>query len=434
MNGGNGGVAENVPNPSILPEFFGNIILVNGKAWPKLDVEPRQYRFRLLNGSDSRFYNLTLTEGVKMWQIGSDNGLLKVPVLQKKLLIAPGERKDIVIDFSTLKGKTIIVRNDANTPYPNGDDVDAGDGASLILAFEVSKDLNKEIPLSRVNGLLTHGRIYGADVNPPADMKVRKLILFEGVDEYGRLQPMLGTFEAGALDWDEEITENPDLNATEMWEVYNLTPDAHPVHLHLVQFQVLNSQKFEPVYASQEDEAKGKVSEVKWLGPPMLPERGQQGKKDTYPVAPGEVTRLIATFDRLGRYVWHCHILSHEDHEMMRPYYVGELPGAMVAQQSHDQKSDEPAGENAFDGGMYSVFPNPFSTSATLQFKVEQPAAVAVRLIDLSGRIVREVPVQQLHAGQHKLEISASDMKTGMYICEVEVNRKLYRSRLVLAR
>ena len=422
---------HDVPEPSILPEFFGDIILVNGKAWPKLEVEPRQYRFRLLNGSDSRFYNLTFSEEVRVWQVGSDNGLLFVPVQQREILIAPGERKDIVIDFSgpSLWGKQIIMTNDANIPFPDGDDV--GEGASQIMAFEVTKPLNTDIPLTKVRGLLARGlHPEPTTVNLRA-FKVRKLILFEGEDEYGRLKPMLGTFEHGALNFHDPITENPALNAVEVWEIYNLTPDAHPIHLHLVSFRVINSQRFVPVYQSPEDEAIGKLSGVNFTGPAMRPERGQQGKKDTYPVAPGEVTRLIAHFDRPGRYAWHCHILSHEDHEMMRPYYVGKMPNQMVAGHRQHQARAE---ETAFAGGVFSVYPNPFSTSATVQLKIAEPVAVSVRLIDVSGRVVREVPAKQLTAGTHELEIFADDMKSGMYICEVEVNNKLHRSRLVLAR
>ena len=429
-------VMNDVPEPSILPEFFGDIILVNGKAWPKLEVEPREYRFRVLNGSDSRFYNLQLTEGAKIWQVGSDNGLLQVPVPQSKLLIAPGERKDIVIDFSSpaLWGKQIIITNDANIPFPNGDPV--GEGASQIMAFEVNQPLNTDYPLTKVRGLLAKGLQPEPTEKNTKGLNVRKLILFEGEDEYGRLKPMLGTFEKGALDWHEPITENPALNATEVWEIYNLTPDSHPIHLHLVSFRAINSQRFVPFYGSPEDEAIGKVSGVNFTGPPMRPERGQQGKKDTYPVAPGEVTRLIATFDRPGRYVWHCHILSHEDHEMMRPYYVGDMPNNMVAKHTQNQEGKGLAEENVFEGGKFSVYPNPFSNTATVQLHVEETVAVAVavRLIDVSGRVVREVPAKQLAVGNHTLEIFADDMQAGMYICEVEVNNKLHRSRLVLAR
>lgn len=411
---------HDVPDPSILPEFFGDIILVNGKAWPVLNVEPRQYRFRVLNGSDSRFYNLKLTEGVKMWQIGSDQGFLVKPVEHSELLISPGERMDVIIDFSGthLWEKTIIMTNDANTPFPDGDPVNPGDGAAQVMAFKVDVPLNRAYPLT-----------YRPDsFNKPLPMmptatNVRKLILFEGEDEYGRLKPMLGTVEDGALEFMDPITENPALNSTEIWEIYNLTPDAHPIHLHLVFFRVLNSQGF-----TGDVDADGRLTNIQLVGPVRMPEPGQDGKKDTYPIAPGEVTRLVATFDREGYYVWHCHILSHEDHEMMRPYYVGNMPDHMLASHSHALKELEE------EKDRFSVYPNPFFNAATLRLKVDEPAAVGVRLYDLSGRLVREVPAQRLPAGQHQLEINGADMQTGMYVFEVAVDNKTYRSKVVLAR
>jgi spore coat protein A, manganese oxidase len=419
-NGGHAMADMNgAPNPTILPEFFGDIILVNGKAWPVLNVEPRQYRFRLLNGSDSRFYNLKLTEGVKIWQIGSDQGFLTKPVEHNELLISPGERMDVVIDFSGAKGKTIIITNDASTPFPDGDPVSPGDGPDQIMAFKVDVPLNRAYPLTHLPS-----SFHKPLPKMPTATTTRKLILFEGEDEYGRLKPMLGTVEDGALEFMDPITENPALNSTEIWEIYNLTPDSHPIHLHLVFFRVLSSQEF-----TGDVDEDGRLTNIQLIGPLQMPEPGQDGKKDTYPIAPGEVTRLIATFDREGRYVWHCHILSHEDHEMMRPYYVGNMPDHMMTHHSQALKElDEEA------NGVFSVYPNPFSGAATLRLKVDEPASVGVRLYDLSGRLVRHVPARQLPAGQHQLEINGADMQTGMYVFEVEVNDKRYRSKVVLAR
>lgn len=407
------------PAPSVLPEFFGDIILVNGKAWPLLKVEPRQYRFRLLNGSDSRFYNLQLTRGLKMWQVGSDNGLLPQPVEQGELLLAPGERKDVIIDFSAaaLQGKTIIITNNAAIPYPNGDPVDADDSPAQIMAFKVCVPRNTAYPLTPVPASLR-----SALPSIPTATNVRKLILFEGEDEYGRLKPMLGTMDGGVFDFEDPITENPALNSTEIWEIYNLTEDAHPIHLHLVSFRVLSSQEFTGTINPEN----GALSEVQLRGPLKRPETGQAGRKDTYPIRPGEVTRLVATFDRPGLYAWHCHILSHEDHDMMRPFYVGTMPGA--------PQVGSPPRPGLNWNVAFSFFPNPFSTSATLHLSVSEPASVAVRLFALGGRLVREVPARQLPAGQHQLEISGTGLDNGLYVCELKVNDQIYHSRLVLAR
>jgi spore coat protein A len=211
--------------------------------------------------------------------------------------------------------------------------------------------------------------LAGTELNsisgPPDNVRTRRLALFEGLDEYGRLQPLLGTAEPtidvkgnrvnGSLGWFQPITENPRVNDTEIWEIYNATEDAHPIHLHLVFFQIIDRQPFEPamegepvtieVLQPQHDGSFGVGGQLASaidsgyysFGIAREPEKQEgadpdngtydlSGKKDTAVMLPGEVTRVIATFDREGRYVWHCHILSHEDHEMMRPYYIGEMP------------------------------------------------------------------------------------------------------------
>ncbi|MFC6224438.1 multicopper oxidase domain-containing protein [Hymenobacter artigasi] len=412
----------NAPNPSVLPEFFGNIILVNGKAWPVLRVEPRQYRFRLLNASDSRFYNLRLTQDLTMWQVGSDCGLLPQPVAQPELLLAPGERKDVVIDFSNaaLRGRTILITNDAATPYPDGDPVGPHDSEAQIMAFRVDVPLNAAYPLTPLPAS------FHKPLPPvPTTTTVRKLILVEGEDEYGRLLPMLGTMQQGAMEHHDPITENPALNSTEIWEIYNLTEDAHPVHLHLVSFRVLGSRTF----TGTVDPHTAALSNVQFTGPLLPPEPGQAGLKDTYPIAPGQVTRLVATFDRKGLYAWHCHILSHEDHDMMRPFYVGKMPAAYAQKQLPGATSAV-----AFDNGSFALYPNPFATTATLELTVTEPAAVNVHLLDGIGRVVLQLPAQHLPTGTHQLEIDAADLNSGLYVCEVAINNKRYRQRLALVR
>jgi spore coat protein A len=135
--------------PGILPEVFGDFILVNGMTWPVLQVEPRQYRFRVLNGSDSRFYDLFLSSGQQIIQIGSDQGFLYAPFAMNQMLIAPGERKDIVLDFSdpALWGQTIILKNNAKTPYPRGSAPDP-QTTGRIMAFRVEMPLNTNYPLT----------------------------------------------------------------------------------------------------------------------------------------------------------------------------------------------------------------------------------------------------------------------------------------------
>jgi spore coat protein A len=339
-----------VGGPSHQPEFFGQVILVNGKAWPFHNVEPRQYRFRLLNGSDSRFYildikpNNPLLPSPNFWVIGNDTGLLNAPVRVNKLTIGPGERYDVVVDFSgTLDGVTgawdgqsLTVRNSGRSPFPKGVTVNPNlDGT--IMAFNVGMTTSGGTiaPLTAATNLRPlSGPIPALTPTAPN----RQLMLFEAIDHFGRLQPLLGTIDPnapadGTFLWDDSITENPGLNDTEVWEVHNATVDAHPIHLHLVKFQILDRQKYTadvvPKINTDHDGNQtqgGALRNVKYKGQPKRPGAYEAGWKDTAIMYPGEVTRIIAMFDKSGRYVWHCHILSHEDHEMMRPFYVGPMP------------------------------------------------------------------------------------------------------------
>jgi spore coat protein A len=342
-------MAAGQPDISVLPEFFGNFILVNGKAWPFLNVEPRQYRFRLLNGSDSRFYELWLAPsaanaGPVFWVIGNDTGLLNRPVPVNRLLIGPGERYDVVVDFRGYETQQLVVRNNARSPFPKGATVNPNaDG--LIMAFNVGTVASGGViaPLMATANLRPVANPVPAANG--AGLPVRKLMLFEATDHYGRLQPLLGTVDPlapvdangnpidGTLLWDDTTTENPALGATEIWEVHNATMDAHPIHLHLVAFQILDRQKFKATIVPKDNvDMHGMVSlggalrAVKYIGQPKSAAAYEAGWKDTAIMYPGEVTRVVAKFDKPGRYVWHCHILSHEDHEMMRPYHVGPIP------------------------------------------------------------------------------------------------------------
>jgi len=334
--------------PSVLPEFFGDFILVNGMAWPKLDVEPRQYRFRLLNGSDSRFYRFFFDPilGGRVFEIGTDTGLLNHPVLlDEPFVLAPGERRDVVIDFTGLTGSRITLKNDAPTPFPDGDPLADDDPTRDILRIDVSLPLDTGVPLTEVRKAFPGGSVgtlrpVNGPIQPLSAVRTRKLLLFEGTDRFGRLMPLLGAEgQPNVLEtllWDEPITENPGLGDVEIWEIYNVTMDAHPIHIHLVSFQILGRAPMEvPAAAigskSLVDPMTGQVvgtggtldlSQV-LVGAFSPPPADEQGPKDTVQSFPGEVTRVIARFDRPGRYVWHCHILSHEDHEMMRPFHVG---------------------------------------------------------------------------------------------------------------
>ena len=278
------------PQKPWVPEVFGDAALVNGKLFPYLAVEPRPYRFRVLNGANGRFFHLSLPKGLAFHQIGTDQGLLPAPVQLDRVSLAPGERADLVVDFSGLGGTNVVLKNDAFD----------------VMQFRVGKsvaDGKTALPQS----LRSVPKIAEA-----AAVKTRTLSLVEVDDLVQRPMTML----LNNAHWSMPVTENPVLDSTEIWELVNTTDDSHPIHLHLVRFQILDRKKFDiNTYWSK--------GTLRYTGAAVPPEPCEMGWKDTVRADPGMVTRIIVRFEGfVGRYVWHCHILEHEDNEMMRPFDV----------------------------------------------------------------------------------------------------------------
>ncbi|MEG9326827.1 multicopper oxidase domain-containing protein [Salinimicrobium catena] len=370
----------NTDGVTVLPEMFGDFILVNGKAWPFLEVEPRKYRLRLLNGSDSRFYDLFLP-GITFYQIGSDGGLLAEPVRRNRLLVGPGERLDVIVDFSDpgLWGQTLILKNNARSPFPFGT-TPTPQTSGQIMAFKVVLPMEE----GSVDESVIPHNLRPAAFEVEEAVSKRKLVLFEGTDEYGRLKPMLGTAEEGRLPFTAEVTEKPELNTVEEWEIYNTTADAHPIHLHLVHFQVINTQKF-----NTKKFVEGDPDSIKLLGQPTPPSAGNAGRKDTFIVYPGEVARVRALFDKEGLYVWHCHILSHEDYDMMRPFEVIKKTEEVATVGNTFETSStfiKDLSEENIE--KFEISPNPVKDVTRIRFSFRKASKVIIQIHDFSGKIV----------------------------------------------
>jgi spore coat protein A len=273
-----------------VPEFYGNTILCNGRIYPYLEVMPARYRLRLINAANTRFFNLSLSNGAPLLQIGSDSGLLPAPVAQSALQLFPAERADVLVDFSAHAGERIYLHNQAEA----------------VMEFRVArKRPARESPVP--TQLRPISRLAAADA-----VRERVLTLGEQDDARGNSVRML----LDGKHWDDPVSEKPVLDSVEIWSLVNLTGDAHPIHLHLVRFQVLDRRPFD-LFAYN---AEGKL---KYTGAVLPPEPAEQGWKDTVRADAGMVTRIIVRFEGyLGRYVWHCHLLEHEDNEMMRPFEV----------------------------------------------------------------------------------------------------------------
>jgi spore coat protein A len=280
------------PNPERpwVPEAFGEAQLVNGKLFPYLDVEPRKYRIRILNGANGRFYRLTLSNGGEMHQVGSDQGLLSAPVTLKNILLAPGERADVVIDFAEWGGEKVQLMG---VPFE-------------LMQFRVGAG-----PVADTSALPASLRRV-ARIPESAAVRTRRLTLDENLNPVAESMGML----LNKTPWHAPITEKPLLNSTEIWELVNLTDDVHPIHIHMVRFQILDRRRFDSFdYMTK--------NVLRYTSELMPPDANELGWKDTARVNAKTVTRIIVPFTGYaGRYVWHCHILEHEDNEMMRPYEV----------------------------------------------------------------------------------------------------------------
>ncbi|MDB4988754.1 MAG: Multicopper oxidase [Myxococcaceae bacterium] len=278
------------PDAPWVPEVYGDAHLVNGKLYPYFEVEPRRYRFRIVNAANARFFYLSLSNGMTFHQLGSDQGLLSAPVPLTQLTLSPGERADIVIDFSQVRGTRIVMRSQA---------------------FELMQLRVADAPAVAEEPLPTALRPV-LRIAPESAVKTRTLTLNEYMNPKTHQMLMLlnGSY------WHDPVTEKPELGSVEIWDLVNLTDDTHPIHLHLVRFQFLHHQRFD----TDEYNTSGKLI---LLGEPVPPEPSEAGWKDTVRVGPGLITRIIVRFEGYaGRYVWHCHVLEHAANEMMRPFEV----------------------------------------------------------------------------------------------------------------
>jgi spore coat protein A, manganese oxidase len=444
-------VGDNPEHPVWTPEFFGDVMLVNGKIWPYLQVEPRKYRFRVLNGCNARFLSLALADrvtsqpGPAFHQIGSDGGYLAEPVVlndpasatSPRLLLAPAERADLVIDFSGYApGTEFLLRNTAKAPYPTGD-VPSPQSTGQIMLIRVVPSTGPDTSVLPAS-LATVTRL-----GPPSVTRTLTLNELEG--EEGPLGALLnGTTYMSA------VTEMPTLGTTEMWEIVNMTADTHPIHLHLVQFQLLNRQKYNvrryemafgqanPVLPATTYHP---VSVTPYLrGKPMPPDANERGWKDTFRMNPGEVTRILVRFSPQDEspafafdataepgYVWHCHILEHEENDMMHTYKV-VAPASPLAPRTA-------AGEGDGVSGPRLRASDPAAPGAPIRFTLPSGAPVRLELFDVAGHRVRRLADATFAAGRHVVAWDGTDeagrrVGPGLYFVTLRAGDAILRQKI----
>jgi len=282
---------------SLQDHFFGENMLVNGKVWPFFNVKQGKYRFRFLNGCTSRTLTLALSDGATFDQIGTDGGLLEAPVAMTELTLTPAERADVIIDFAGYApGTELILANSAPSPFPGNPGVGVLPDVMKFIVQGLPGDTDPVPALLRPLEVLQESDA----------LEHRDFVLQRSVDACAGF-----VWKINDLGWND-ITEFPVLESTEVWSFVNRSGISHPMHMHLVMFQILDRQAFQIV-----------SDEIVPIGSPVPPELNEMGWKDTVQSKPFEITRVIARFeDYKGKFPYHCHILEHEDYDMMRQFEV----------------------------------------------------------------------------------------------------------------
>jgi spore coat protein A len=300
-----------------IGEYFGDVMLVNGKVWPFLNVEPRMYRFRILNGCNARILNLDIS-GLDFSQIGADSGLWDIPVRTRRLVLAPAERADVLVDFSRFAGARLVLMNH-RPPSPVSNPAPQ---LPQVMQFRVGRTVTQPGPS------VIPSSLPGSAANLGSPAVTRYITLNEVGAETADW-----FLNLNAVHFEDPITETPRVGTIEDWVYINMTGDTHPLHNHLVQFQVVGRTPFD---AEAYEEAYGGPNGVPGgidptpfaTGPMQPPDPTERGFKDTVKANPGEFTTIRAKYDlptgvsAPQTYVYHCHILEHEDNDMMRPFTV----------------------------------------------------------------------------------------------------------------
>ncbi len=307
-----------IPGVTWIGEYFGDVMVVNGKVWPFLNVEPRMYRFRILNGCNARILNLDLG-GVQIWQIGAEGGMWDKPVSMKRLVLAPAERADVLVDFSRAAGQTLVLKN-TNPPKPVSTPAPP---LSPVIQVRVGTTASQPGP----NAI--PASLPGRAANLSSPVRTRYITLNEvGADTASWFLNLNGVHFG-----DVGGSENPAVGTVEDWVYVNLTADTHPMHTHLFTHQVVGRTPFDvAAYVADNGGAfgvPGGIDPTPYATGPMLPaEPEERGFKDTTKANPGYFTTIRGRFDLPAgvtapqTYVHHCHIVEHEDNDMMQPFVV----------------------------------------------------------------------------------------------------------------
>ncbi|MBN2465688.1 multicopper oxidase domain-containing protein [candidate division WOR-3 bacterium] len=419
------------------PEFFGDVSLVNGVVWPKLEVEPRKYRIRFLNGCNDRFLNMKLLEadeegnvdsdsmpGPAFYMVGSEQGLLNNTLIlndpgvvnSPRMLVDPGDRRDFIIDFAEQQGKYFLMHNNARVPF-KGVGNPAEDDVPLPELFLVHvKDTSVVDPYSIP---MQPGHV---ETPKPAQAKyTRPVELAEMMDMGGDPMMML----LNGLHFMDPTTDFPVYNTTEIWQFINTTEDVHPMHIHLVNWQILERRPFD-VDQYMLDQT------IVYTGDPVPPEPQEMGRRDMANAWPGYVTTVVTSkFNRLGTFVYHCHILAHEENDMMRPYEVvlpNQEGGGMMA-----------SGLEPLQPVLSVRGPEPFRNRATIAYSAGIEQRVRLSVFNSLGQEVKTLVDGAVNRGIHSAvwdgtNNAGEQVAAGAYFYKLQTPKSSQTARTTLLR
>ncbi|BBN20720.1 protein MpLPR3 [Marchantia polymorpha subsp. ruderalis] len=280
-------------HPQWCPDYFGDTILVNGKAWPFLDVVGAVYRFRILNAANARAFTLSFSDSrLQFVQIGTDGGYMWAPQLLQNLTMAPAYRVDVLVDFSSVPvGTTVYLNNTAPAPFPDGDPINSPPSTRHVMKFNV---------VQSIPGLPAQSVVIPTSIgSAPSTAAWIDSAVYRNVTLDVVLPPDL-TFLLNKNHWDDPVTETPKLYTTEIWDIIHLIPGGiHPIHIHLINFLVLHQQAFDLTRFNgglcslllSYPESLSCYTEA-----PQPPDATQVGWKDTVVVYPGTRLRILMNF------------------------------------------------------------------------------------------------------------------------------------------
>ncbi len=466
-------------HPIWMPEFFGDTPVINGLCYPNFNVEPRRYRFRVVNGSQARFYNFWITKPNKgnlpIYQIGAEQGFLPAPYLLPggALLIAPGERADIIVDFTGLPvGTLLMMNNDANAPFPGG-----GGGPNIpeLMQFTV-------VPLTGTDTSLPAASIplqttWGAgplQLSPvPAPIRTREIVMIETQGLTAQGNQMAPTHVRLNGRWFDDlvnpgsdtsptiIEETPVIGTAEQWDYINTTADTHPMHTHLVAYQVINRQAFNAAgylaafnlwispanVGGARNPANKPLLTAFLVGAAVPPLADEAGYKDTVKCPTGLVTRVKAKYDvpdvgaanpliattLPARYVYHCHILEHEENEMMRPFAVTNVDAPITTEPRSFWKPGAPdVATVPTEFALEQNYPNPFNPETTIRFSLPEDSHVELKIFNSVGQDVATVVNANYVAGSHSVNWNAVGLASGVYFAKLTAGKFAATKKMML--